>query len=80
MPVGRNVDENDLGIGGLDAAHDGIGRSYGKSGAGVNRLGYAGPIDQHLEHGPLLVISGDDNDGKLGHNKNFSSVSRVRAR
>src|SRR3984885_11588375 len=67
MAVGGDIHQKDVGIGGLYAAHDGIGGSHGESGAGMNRAGDAGAVDQHLEHGALFIVGGHDDHGKLGH-------------
>src|SRR6202046_4333617 len=67
MAVGGDIHQKDVGIGGLYAAHDGIGGSHGKSGAGVNRAGDAGAVDQHLEQGALFIVGGHDDHGKLRH-------------
>src|ERR1700722_7861122 len=72
MAVGGDIHQNDVGIGGLYAAHDGIGGSHGETGAGMNRGGDAGAVDQHLEHGALLIVGGHDDHSKLGHNCYFS--------
>ena len=60
--VGGNIDQNNVGIGGLHAPHDGIGGRDRKTGAGMNRARHTGAIDQHLQHGALLVVGGDDDD------------------
>ena len=57
-----NVNEQDIGMGSLYAAHDGIGRGNGETGTGMNRAGHTGAIDQHLEHGALLIVRGHDDD------------------
>jgi len=65
--IGGNINQEDVRMGGLDAAHDGIGGSDGKTGTGMNRAGHTGAIDQHLEDGALFVVGGYDDDRKLGH-------------
>src|SRR5258708_2237269 len=66
--VGRNIDESHVWIGGTYAARDGIGRRQGKGGACVHGAGHTGAVDQHLKDSALLVVSRDDDDGKLWHN------------
>jgi hypothetical protein len=60
--IGRNIDHQDIGISGLHPAHDRVRGRYRKTGAGMDRAGHAGSVHQHLEHGALLVVSGDDYD------------------
>src|SRR5580704_4130056 len=67
MAVDRDIHQQDVGISGLHAAHDGIGGSHGESGAGMNRAGDAGAVDQHLQHGALFIVGGHDDHSKLGH-------------
>ena len=64
----RNVHQHDIGIGGLNAAHDRVGGGYGQTGAGVHGPGHAGSVHQHLKHGTLFIVGGDDDDRKFGHN------------
>jgi len=60
--LGRNVDQQNLGIGCLHAARDRIGCGYRETGAAMNRSGHAGAIDQHLQHGALFIVGGYDYD------------------
>src|ERR1700688_4021017 len=67
VTVDGDIHQNNVGIGSLYPAHDGIGGSHGESGAGMNRAGDAGAVDQHLEHSALFIVGGHDDHGKLGH-------------
>ena len=60
--VGGNVDQSDVGIGAAHPPRDRIGGGHRKTGAGVNRARHTGAVDEHLQHGALLVIRGDNDD------------------
>src|SRR5580698_6344608 len=60
--VGGNIDQDNIGAGGLHTARDGIGCRDRKTGAGMNRASYTGAIHQYLEHGALLIVGGHDDD------------------
>ena len=47
-------------------------RGHGEIGAGMHGAGHAGTVDQHLEHGALLAIGGDDDYGELWHVRTFN--------
>ena len=58
----RNIDQRDVGIGGANAADNGIGGRYREAGAGVHRPSHGGAVDQHLQYRPLFVVGRDDDD------------------
>ena len=65
--VRGHVHENDLRAGALHPAQDRVRDHNRITGAGVHHARHAGAIDQHLQHGTLLAILGDDYDRKFGH-------------
>jgi hypothetical protein len=60
--VDWDIDQDNVGSGGLHSPGDGIGCCDRETGAGMNCAGYAGAIHQHLQHGALFIIGGYDDD------------------
>ena len=60
--VRGHIHQHDLGIGALHPAQDRICDHHRITGAGVHHARHAGAVHQHLQHGTLLAILGDDYD------------------
>jgi hypothetical protein len=60
--VGGDIDQENVGTGGLHAACDGIRYGDRKTGTGMDRASHASAIHQYLEDGALLIVSGHDDD------------------
>ena len=65
--VRGHIHQHDLRAGALHPAQDRVGDHHRITGAGVHHARHAGAVHQHLQHGTLLAILGDDYDGKFGH-------------
>ena len=60
--LGRDINQDDLGCVALGFKDGGIAGGERKSGMGADRAGDAGSVDQDLEHGTLIIVSGKDSN------------------
>src|SRR5580698_7062176 len=66
--IGSQIDQNHVGAESQRLADDGIGRGQRESRICADSAGNARAIDEDLEDGALVVVSGEDGYGQFGHN------------